>query len=92
MDSGPARSADPDATILGSPRYQEPGRAQERTRARLGEVGHGLGREALSKVAIATLPDTILGWDQKLVARKIPRIRSSSSLGADRQSTKKSKN
>jgi putative transposase len=31
-------------------------------RARLGEIGHRLGRKALSEVATAALPDTILGW------------------------------
>ena len=39
-------------------------------RATLGEIGHRLGRKALAEVANAALPDTILGWYQKLVARK----------------------
>jgi hypothetical protein len=39
-------------------------------RATLGEIGHRLGRTALGEVAIAALPDTILGWYRRLVARK----------------------
>ena len=39
-------------------------------RATLGEIGHRLGRKALAEVANAALPDTILGWYRKLVARK----------------------
>jgi putative transposase len=36
----------------------------------LGEIGHRLGRKALSEVATAALPDTILKWYRRLVARK----------------------
>jgi putative transposase len=36
----------------------------------LGEIGHRLGRKALGEVATAALPDTILGWYRRLVARK----------------------
>jgi hypothetical protein len=36
----------------------------------LGEVSHRLGRKALSEVATAALPDTILKWYRRLVARK----------------------
>jgi len=39
-------------------------------RATLGEIGHRLGRKALGEVATAALPDTILGWYRRLVARK----------------------
>jgi putative transposase len=39
-------------------------------RTRLGEIGHRLGRKALGEVAIAALPDTILGWYRRLVERK----------------------
>jgi putative transposase len=39
-------------------------------RATLGEVGHRLGRKALGELATAALPDTILGWYRRLVARK----------------------
>ena len=39
-------------------------------RAKLGEIGRRLGRKALSEVANAALPDTILAWYRSLVARK----------------------
>ena len=39
-------------------------------RARLGEIGHRLGAKALSEVANAALPNTILAWYRRLVARK----------------------
>jgi putative transposase len=39
-------------------------------RATLGEIGHRLGRKALGEVATAALPDTILAWHRRLVARK----------------------
>ena len=39
-------------------------------RATLGEIGHRLGRKALTDVANAAKPDTILGWYRRLVARK----------------------
>ena len=39
-------------------------------RARLGEIGHRLGGKALGEVANAALPDTILAWYRRLVARK----------------------
>src|SRR5262245_62514986 len=39
-------------------------------RARLGEIGHRLGRKALTEVATVARPDTILGGYRKLSARK----------------------
>jgi putative transposase len=39
-------------------------------RATLGEIGQRLGRKSLGEVATAALPDTILGWYRRLVARK----------------------
>ena len=39
-------------------------------RAKLGEIGHRLGRKVLGEVANVALPDTILAWYRKLVARK----------------------
>ena len=36
----------------------------------LAEIGHRLGRKALEDVANAAVPDTILGWYRKLIARK----------------------
>ena len=44
-------------------------------RARLGEIGHRLGRKALEDVATAALPDTILAWYRRLLARKFDRSR-----------------
>ena len=40
-------------------------------RATLGEIGFRLGRRALSEVATAAQPDTILAWYRRLVARKL---------------------
>jgi len=45
-------------------------RLSDAERARLGEIGHRLGRKALSEVATAALPETILTWYRRLVARK----------------------
>ena len=39
-------------------------------RDKLGEIGRRLGRKALGEVATAALPDTILAWYRRLVARK----------------------
>src|SRR6202171_5352831 len=39
-------------------------------RARLGEIGHRLGRKILGEVATVARPDTIRAWYRKLVARK----------------------
>jgi putative transposase len=39
-------------------------------RARLGEIGHRLGRKALAEVATVARPDTILAWYRKLLASK----------------------
>src|SRR5450432_3599949 len=45
-------------------------RLSDAERATLGEIGHRLGRKALEEVAAAALPDTILAWYRRLVARK----------------------
>jgi hypothetical protein len=45
-------------------------RLTDAERVTLGEIGHRLGRKALGEVATAALPDTILGWYRRLVARK----------------------
>jgi putative transposase len=45
-------------------------RLSDAERMTLGEIGHRLGRKALSEVATAALPDTILKWYQRLVACK----------------------
>jgi hypothetical protein len=39
-------------------------------RARLGKIGHRLGRQALAEVATVARPDTILAWYRKLIAGK----------------------
>ena len=39
-------------------------------RTKLGEIGHRLGRTALGEVAATALPDTILAWYRRLIARK----------------------
>jgi hypothetical protein len=43
-------------------------RLSDAERARLGEIGHRLGRGVLGEVANAALPDTILAWYRRLVA------------------------
>jgi hypothetical protein len=53
-------------------------------RATLGEIGHRLGRKALGAVANAALPDTILGWYRRLVARKFDGCKSRRSPGRPR--------
>jgi putative transposase len=62
-------------------------RLSDGERAKLGEIGHRLGRKALGEVATAALPDTILAWYRRLVARKLRWIAGTSSAGpaADRQ-------
>src|SRR2546429_9247233 len=45
-------------------------RLSDAERAKLGEIGHRLGSKALGEVANAALPDTILAWYRRLVARK----------------------
>ena len=45
-------------------------RFSDAERAKLGEIGRRLGRKALGEVASAALPDTILAWYRRLVARK----------------------
>jgi hypothetical protein len=45
-------------------------RFSDAERARLGEIGHRLGRKVLGEVATVSRPDTILAWYRKPVARK----------------------
>src|SRR6266478_9677171 len=45
-------------------------RLSDDERAKLGEIGHRLGRKALGEVAATALPDTILAWYRRLIARK----------------------
>jgi putative transposase len=56
-------------------------RLSDAERARLGEIGHRLGRKALSEVATAALPDTILGRYRRLVARKFDGSRAQRRVG-----------
>jgi putative transposase len=42
----------------------------EEEKATSAEIAHRLGRRAWEEVAGAALPDTILGWYRKLIARK----------------------
>jgi putative transposase len=53
-------------------------------RTKLGEIGHRLGRKALGEVAIAALPDTILSWYRRLVARKFDGSRARRTAGRPR--------
>ena len=53
-------------------------------RATLGEIGRRLGRKTLGEVATAALPDTILAWYRKLVARKFDGSKERRSLGRPR--------
>ena len=46
------------------------GRFSDAERARLGEIGHRLGRKIPGEVATVARPDTILAWYRRLVARK----------------------
>jgi hypothetical protein len=45
-------------------------RLSDAERMTLGETGHRVGRKALSEMATAALPDTILKWCRGLVARE----------------------
>jgi putative transposase len=45
-------------------------RLSDAERTRLGEIGYRLAHKALGEVATAALPDTILAWYRRLVARK----------------------
>ena len=56
-------------------------RLSDAERARLGDIGHRLGRKALSEVAAAALPDTILGWYRRPVARKFGGSRAQKRVG-----------
>jgi putative transposase len=56
-------------------------RLSDAERVTLGEIGHRLGRKALGEVATTALPDTILGWYRRLVARKFDGSRARRSPG-----------
>jgi putative transposase len=69
-----SRSATPARSIAGwehlKARLKGRVRFSDAERARLGEIGHRLGRKVLGEVATVARPDTILAWYRKLVARK----------------------
>src|ERR1039457_2707739 len=59
-------------------------RLSDAERAKLGEIGHRLGRKALGEVATTALPDTILAWYRRLVARKFDGSRARRTPGRPR--------
>src|SRR5450631_2693122 len=59
-------------------------RLSDGERAKLGEIGHRLGRKSLSEVATAALPDTILAWYRRLIARKFDGSRARRTPGRPR--------
>src|ERR1035437_9272309 len=59
-------------------------RLSDAERANLGEIGHRLGPKALGEVATTALPDTILAWYRRLVARKFDGSRARRTPGRPR--------
>jgi putative transposase len=59
-------------------------RLSKAERLKLGEIGHRLGRKALGEAATAALPDTILAWYRRLVARKFDGSRARRTPGRPR--------
>jgi hypothetical protein len=53
-------------------------------RARLGEIGHCLGRKVLAEVTTVAGPDTILAWYRNLVARKFSGLQARQGPGRPR--------
>ncbi|MEO7859051.1 MAG: integrase core domain-containing protein [Nitrospirales bacterium] len=53
-------------------------------RATLGEIAHRVGRTALEEVAHAVMPDTLLGWYRRLIARKFDGSRGRRTVGRPR--------
>ena len=56
-------------------------RLSDPERSTLAEIGKRLGRKALNEVARTAKPDTILGWYQRLIARKFDGSRYRASPG-----------
>jgi putative transposase len=56
-------------------------RLSDAERAKLGEIGHRLGRKSLSEVATTALPDTILAWYPNLTASQKKTLRLPSATG-----------
>jgi len=63
-------------------------RLSDAERATLGKIGYRLGRRALSEVATAAHPDTILAWHRRLAARKFDRSRARRAPGRPRIESK----
>src|SRR3954452_12232750 len=59
-------------------------RLSDTERSTLAEIGKGLGRKGLAKVAQVAKPETILGWFRKLVAQKFDGSKLRSSPGRPR--------
>src|SRR5664280_2784911 len=59
-------------------------RLSDAERAKLGEIGHRLGRKSLGEVATTALPDTILAWYRRLIARKFDGSRARRTPGRPR--------
>src|ERR1700687_6001590 len=59
-------------------------RLSDAERAKRGEIVHRWGRKSLSEVATAALPDTILAWYRRLVARKFDGSRARRTPGRPR--------
>src|SRR6202158_1074628 len=59
-------------------------RLSDAERAKLGEIGHRLGRKALGEVATTALPGTILAWYRRLVVRKFDGSRARRTPGRPR--------
>src|SRR5258707_12869190 len=59
-------------------------RLSDAERAKLGEIGHRLGRKSLGEVATTALPDTILAWYRRLIARKFDGSRARRAPGRPR--------
>ena len=59
-------------------------RLSDAERAKLGEIAHRLGRKVLGEVANVALPDTILVWYRRLVARKFDGSKARRSPGRPR--------
>ena len=60
-------------------------RLSDPERSTLAEIGKRLGRKALKEVARTAKPDTILGWYQRLIARKFDGSRHRACPGRPRE-------
>ena len=72
------RKSDPEGPVEGRLKLSDA------ERAKLGEIGHRLGRQVLDEVANVARPETILAWYRKLVARKFDGSKARRSPGRPR--------